>query len=79
MSFTRERIFSVGGRRSWLQVIDRGGELMDHQLHPELRDLVLNDEEQLVVVLGPRERMLLREQAFKREIARVAEAIREVA
>ena len=33
-------------------VFDGGGELMDHQLHPELRDLMLDDEEHLVVVRG---------------------------
>ena len=58
-------------------VIDRGVELVDHQLHPELGDLMLNDEQHLVVMLGLRERMLLREQALQREIARVAETIRK--
>ena len=45
------------------------------QLDPELGDLMLNDEEHLVVMLGLRQRTLLREQAVEREIAGVAEPL----
>ena len=33
-----------------LQVRDRRAQLVDHQLHPQLGDLVLDDEQHLVVV-----------------------------
>ena len=48
---------------------DCGGELVDHELHPELGGLVLDDEQHLVVVR--RARPLRREQHLEREIAAV--------
>src|SRR5207248_5334944 len=52
-----------------LHVRDRGDELADHQLHPEIGGLVLDDEQHLVVVR--RARPLRREQHIEREVAAV--------
>src|SRR5262245_13753973 len=52
-----------------LHVPDRRGELVDHELHPQLRGLVLDDEEHLVVVR--RARPLRREQRVELEVAAV--------
>ena len=60
MSFTRARILKHGASSSALHVRDRRRELVDHQLHPQLGGLVLDDEQHLVVVR--RARLLRREQ-----------------
>src|SRR5204863_9024532 len=52
-----------------LHVLDSGGELVDYELHPQLRGLVLDDEQHLVVVL--RARPLRRVQHVEREVAAV--------
>jgi hypothetical protein len=48
---------------------DRRAELVDHQLHPQLGGLVLDDEQHLVVVR--RARLLRGEQAVEPEVAAV--------
>ncbi len=50
---------------------DRCAQLVDHQLHPQLGDLMLHDEQHLVVVRRLAQR-LLREQPVELEIAAVA-------
>jgi hypothetical protein len=67
------RVEIVGG-----QVPDRGRELVDDELHPQLRRLVLDDEQHLVVVHRLRQRVLRREQAREVEVAAVGEAIVQV-
>ena len=57
------RILKQGEPRSALHVRDRGAELVDHELHPQLRRLVLDDEQHLVVVR--RARLLRREQPLE--------------
>ena len=52
-----------------LDVYDGRGELVDHQLHPQLGGLVLNDEQHLVVMR--RARLLRGEQALEAEVAAV--------
>src|SRR5262249_34871302 len=54
-------------------------ELVDDQPHPQLRRLVLDDEQQLVVVLGIRQRMLGGEQLVELEVGGVREAAAQVA
>lgn len=44
--------FEAGLEVVGLDEVDGGAELVDHELHPELGGLVLDDEEELVVVLG---------------------------
>ena len=53
----------------------RLAQLVQHELEPELSALVLNDEQQLVVVLGRRERMLRCQQRVEFEVAAVAHSI----
>src|ERR1700761_1119847 len=53
--------FECGGQAVIADVLDGGGEFVKNELDPELRDLMLDDEEHLVVVLRLRERALLRE------------------
>jgi len=52
-----------------LDVLHRGAQLVDHELHPELARLVLDDEEHLVVMIA--ERLLAREETIETEIAAV--------
>src|SRR5690606_37998409 len=54
-----------------LQVCDRGTELVHQQLQPQLRDLVLDDEQQLVVVRRVRQRFLRRQQPVQAQVAAV--------
>ena len=66
------------------EVVDRqaredGVELVDDQPHPQLRRLVLDDEQQLVVVLGIAQRLLGGEQLVELEIGRVRPATAQVA
>jgi hypothetical protein len=51
---------------------------LQHELQPQLGGLVLDDEQQLVVVLRPRDRPLRREQRVEVEVAAVAHAVAEV-
>ena len=53
-------------------VVDGGGELVDDELDPELGDLMLDDEQHFVMMLGLRERALLRE-----EVGLTGEAVAE--
>ena len=46
-------------------------ELMDDQFHPEFGNLMLDDKEHLVMVLGVRTGMLSRKQRLQVEIARI--------
>jgi hypothetical protein len=64
--------FEAGWESVVADVVDGGGELVDDELDPELGDLVLDDEQHFVVMLGLGERALLREEAVEREIAGVA-------
>ena len=54
-------------------VAHHGRKLVDHELHPELGDLVLDDEEHLVVAcrgaVTGRQRRLAREQAVELQVA----------
>src|SRR5688572_6699212 len=52
-----------------LHVRDRRLELVDHELHPQLRDLVLDDEQHLVVAL--RARLLRAEELRQAQVAAV--------
>ena len=49
----------------------RGGrrQLVDEQLHPQFRDLVLDDEEEFVVVRRARQRLLRAKQALQLQVA----------
>ena len=64
----------VGG-----QAAQDGVELVDDQPHPELGRLVLDDEQQLVVVLGLAQRVLGAQQPVEVEVAGVGLAPAEVA
>jgi len=61
-----------------LEVGDRRTQFMDHQLQPKLRDLVLDDEQHLVVVHGPADRLLRGEQEVQAQVTAVALALRQV-
>src|SRR5579883_761557 len=66
-----------GGRQIIvLDAEDRRLQLMDHQLHPELGRLMLDDEEHLVVI--GRERLLRVEQAVEMEIIAIAHLAAEI-
>ena len=77
--FTRARPFCAGPRSSSGQALEHGVELVDDQPHPQLRRLVLDDEQQLVVVLGLAERMLGAQQPVEIQIAGVGLAPAQVA
>ena len=53
----------------------RRPQLVEHQLEPELRGLVLDDEQQLVVVGRVAQRPLGREQRVEPEVRRVVEVL----
>ncbi|KDB52856.1 hypothetical protein X805_15900 [Sphaerotilus natans subsp. natans DSM 6575] len=55
---------------------DRGGQLVQHQLHPQLGGLVLDDEQQLVVVR--RERLLRGEDLVELQIVAIAHVAGEI-
>ena len=59
----------AGRQAVGLDVRDRRGQLVEQKLHPELRGLVLDDEQHLVVVR--RARSLRREQPRQLEVAAV--------
>jgi hypothetical protein len=61
-----------------LQVADRRAQLVDHQLHPQLGDLVLDDEQHLVVV-RPAHRLLRLQQAVQPQVAAVGHPAGQVA
>ena len=63
----------VGG-----QVRDRGRQLMHDQLHPQLRDMVLDDEQHLVVMLRPGQGLLRRQQAVEVQVAGIGQAVAQV-
>ena len=69
------RAASSGTRQSSVvaQVRDRGAQLVDHQLHPQLGDLVLDDEQHLVVVRRVRQRLLRRQQPVQLQVAAVGQ------
>ncbi len=60
------------------QARDRFAQLMDDQLHPELGDLVLDDEQDLVVMRRIAQRLLLREQRVEAKVAAVRNAVAQV-
>jgi hypothetical protein len=51
---------------------------VDEQLHPQLRDLVLDDEEEFVVVRRIGQRLLRRQEAVQLEVAAVGHPAFEV-
>src|SRR5579862_2220729 len=59
----------AGRERIGAYVGDRGGEFVHHQLHPQLRSLVLDDEEHFVVVRGAGP--LRREELIEAQVAAV--------
>ena len=61
-----------------LQVRDRRAQFVDHQLHPQLGRLVLDDEQHFVVVRRVRQRLLRRQQRVQLQVAAVAQAIAQV-
>ena len=61
-----------------LEETDGGAKLVDHQLHPQLRDLVLHDEQHLVVVRRIGDRVLRGQQAVQLQVAAVAHAAGKV-
>ncbi len=82
MCFTRAMHLSAGASWSSRSRSAGGAELVQHELQPELRGLVLHDEQQLVVVLGlplaPAEGALGRQQGGQIEVPAVAHAVLEV-
>jgi hypothetical protein len=58
--------FEAGWEPVVADVFEGGRELVDDELDPELGDLMLDDEQHFVVMLGLRERALLREEALER-------------
>ena len=55
--------------------VDQGGaHLVDHQLHPQFRDLVLQDEQHLVVVRRLRSGLLRGKQLIQAQVAAVGHA-----
>ena len=65
-----------------LHVTNRCFQLVNHELHPQLRDLVLDDEEHLVVARWPlrraRERLLRGKQAIEAQVSCVGEPIAKI-
>ena len=61
-----------------LQVRDRRAQLVDDQLEPQFRDLVLHDEQQLVVVHRLADRLLRRQQQVQAQVTAVAQALGQV-
>ena len=61
-----------------LQMGDGRTQLVDHQLHPQLRGLVLDDEKHLVVVRRVRERRLRRQQGRQLQVAAITQAVAQV-
>ena len=57
----------------------RAAELVQHQLQPQLRGLVLDDEQHFVVVLGLADRLLGTEKGGQLEVGRVAHPGTEIA
>jgi hypothetical protein len=57
-------------------VADGGAQLVDHELHPQLGGLVLDDEQHLVVIGGAR--ALRREQAVQSQVVPVAHLAGEI-
>jgi hypothetical protein len=55
-----------------LQTFDRGVELVQDQLEPELRDLMLNDEQHLVVLGSVADRLLRAQQLVELQVEVVA-------
>ena len=60
------------------QQVAGAGELVQHELQPELGGLVLDDEQQLVVVLGRAHGVLGTQQGLEVEVAAVAHPLPEV-
>jgi hypothetical protein len=60
------------------QELDRRVDLMKDQLEPQLRDLVLDDEQQLVMLWGLAERLLRAEQLVELQVGFVADLTVEI-
>jgi hypothetical protein len=60
------------------QALDRGVELVKDQLKPQLRDLVLDDEQELVVLRCFAERLLRAQQILELQIGLVADLTRGI-
>jgi len=69
--------YQVGANKA-----DRRLELVQHQLHPQLGDLVLNDEQHFIVprrfCRGSRKRSLRRQQSVEMQVSRVGQPIAEI-
>ncbi len=80
IALTRARILKQASSRSWRTNAIAGLQLVDHQLHPQLGGLVLDDEQHLVVpwrrARTARERVLRRQQPVEPQVARIGEAVR---
>ena len=76
MFLQREKIFWHSPESVGTQVRDRRLELVDHQLHPQLGDLVLDDEQQLVVVRRVGQALLRRQQRVQLQVARNSSSAR---
>ena len=61
-----------------LQVQDRCLQLVDQQLHPQLGDVVLHDEQHLVVMRRLAQRLLCRQQGVQMQIAAVGDLSVEI-
>ena len=58
--------------------VDRATDLVNDELHPQLRDLVLDDEQHLVVVRRVRQRLLRPKQGLELQVRRVIVVSREL-
>ncbi len=71
------RVQRVGANK-----VDGRLQFVDHQLHPQLRDLVLDDEQHLVVArrlpVAAGQRYLRRQQVVEAKVAAVRQAVRQV-
>ena len=75
---TRASRFSAGDEVVGGQQRPRRVQLVQQQLHPQLGDLVLHDEEQLVVLHRLAARVLRRQQGVEVEVGAVRHRLREV-
>ena len=75
MRATRDSILKAGCSWSSRIAPDRRADLVDRQLHPQFRGLVLDDEQQFV--MRARQRLLRVEHAVEMQIVAIGHALRE--
>ena len=73
---TRASILNVGPKIIAPHAVDGGVEFVQAQLHPQFRDLMDDDEQHLVVLVG--QRMLRIQQLVEIEVLRVAQGLAQV-